>query len=713
MRAVCTALASLGLAAFGMPAVAQQATSPPVATSAAKKQAAVENIVVTATRRGENINKVPYSITALSGAALQRQGITDLASIRNSVAGLQSADYGGRGANLNNNFIIRGVNTEDPGVGQSEFPDLAGSTVSNYIDDTPLFVNLKLTDVQRVEVLRGPQGTLFGADSEGGTVRTIHNKPDPDKFDYQVDGTMSGTVRADQPNSASDVMLNIPITPRFAVRLNGGYQRDAGFIDGDNAFLYNKPGNLPYAAQPVLANPADPLNSPARTTTDHAINTDRIWFVRADALWKLTDDITAEFGYQHQNDQSNGFAFEYPGSNYVIKRRIPINPSDTTTDIESLTLTGDFGFGTVTSSSSYYNVDVNDLYDNSGIDVQEPYYYGNYPRITTPNYDYNHDRAFAEEVRLVSPRGRYFDYVVGVFYQNRRTEADSVETVPGFAKWANLPGSGPPGYDSWSDYITEYYFGTRPGTLNPPDLSYDFRRDVQFTDLAAFGEGTFHITDHWRIIGGFRVFAEDFRQTTIQHIYYGGESFGSDTLGTSEGTGGHRSQDQIFKASTSYDITNNMLAYFVFSQGYRAGGANAYPIGNCVFCDPASYQSFGPDSVNNYEAGLKGTTGRLRYSASIYDMEWSNIQLEVSSQSGTPIIVNGNGARSTGTELEAHYNLNDATTLSAGYAYTNAVLTQSFDVGDGFYATKGGLLPGVSRHQFNFAADYAPTLLAD
>jgi iron complex outermembrane receptor protein len=672
-----------------------------------------EEVIVTATRRNEKTSKIPYSITALSGATLARRGVTDLAGLRNSVVGLQATDYGERASNVNNGFVIRGITTNDIGVGESEFPNLAGNTVSNYIDDTPLFVNLKLTDVERVEILRGPQGTLFGADSVGGTVRTIHNKPDPAGFDYQVDGTLSGTDRASQPNSATNIMLNVPITDTFAVRLNAGYDREAGFINADNAVIFNTPGGVNLHSQPVLANPANPLTSPYLTTTDHGINSSEVWFVRGDALWHINDDYTAEINYQHQVNDSDGFNFEYPGADYGSRRRIPINPSTTKTDIVAATMTADFGFGTVTSSSSYYNVDTRDLYDNSGIDVQLPYYYGSYPRITTTNFDANTDRAFAEEARLVSTPGKYFDYVAGIFFQNRRTVADSVETVPGFASWANLPGSGPGGAGTWANYLTQYYGGTRPGSLNPADLTYDFKRSVRFTDLAAFGEATFHLTPHWRLIGGVRVFTEDFHQTTIQHLYNAGTSFGSDSLGTSDGTGSKRSQDQIFKASTAYDLGPHTMAYFVFSQGYRAGGANAYPIGTCVFCNSASLVPFGPDQANNYEIGIKGSYGRSRYTAAIYQIDWSNIQLEVSSTAGTPIIVNGNGARSRGVELEEHYDMTNELTLTGGYAYTNAVLTQAFAITGGYDGAAGALLPGVSRHQVNGALDYLPAQLAD
>jgi iron complex outermembrane receptor protein len=208
------------------------------------------------------------------------------------------------------------------------------------------------------------------------------------------------------------------------------------------------------------------------------------------------------------------------------------------------------------------------------------------------------------------------------------------------------------------------------------------------------------------------VFQENFRQTTIQHIYDLGTTFASDSLGTSIGTGAKRSLDKIFKANTAYDLGPNTLAYFTFSQGYRAGGANAYPIGTCGYCNPTTYESFGPDSANNFELGIKGTEGRFRYTADIYDIEWNNIQLEVTSNAGTPIIVNGKSARSRGLELEGHYTLNDTITLAGGYAYTEAKITQDFTDG-GFSGIAGTPLPGVSHHQVNGNIDYSPPLWPD
>lgn len=701
------ALLTCGVALCAMPAAAQtQPAAPPA------KATVTEEVVVTSTRRRENVLKVPYNITAISGAQLKQKGIASLTDLRNQVPGLVAADYGNRGASINNTFIIRGVNTNDIGAGNAEFPNLGGATVSNYIDETPFFVNLRLSDIERVEVLRGPQGTLYGAGSVGGTVRTIHNKPDPGRFDYYFDTSMSGTDHADRPNATAEGMVNLPITDRLAVRLNGGYDLQAGFIDADNAFVF-RPGGayLPLNAQPVLQNPGDFLGSPALTQRLKGINRGRTWYARGDVLARFGDDATAELSYQHQDDFNNGFSAQYPGTDYVLRQRIPLTPALIKTDLAALTLTEDFGFATITSSSSYYNVDTRDLYDNSGIAVAYPYYYGSYPRLTTTNFDFNQDRAFTQEVRLVSPKGEHVDWVVGGYFQNRRTRAYSVETVPGFAAWANTPGSDTTGtYPTWADYLVNYYGSTRPGALTPADLNYDFKRDVQFTDMAGFGEMTLHLTPRWNLTGGVRVFHQNFRQTTVQHFYNAGTTFGADALGTSEGSGAKTFTDKIFKANMSYNVSPTTLAYFTFSQGFRAGGANAYPIGTCNFCDTAAYNSYAPDTVNNYEIGVKGTLGRFRYSAAAYNLDWSGIQLEVSSAAGTPIILNGKGARSTGLEFEGSYRVSDALTLSGGYAYVNPILTDDFGTPSGYSGKAGAILPGVSRHQFNWSADYGMAL---
>jgi iron complex outermembrane recepter protein len=162
-------------------AQATQAASP---AAASQPVGGLEEVVVTASRREQTVQDIPYNISAISSAQLDAAGITDLASISRVVPGLQSPDLGARAAGVNSTFIIRGLNTSDV---SNAFvaPNLTVPLVSTYIDEVPLFTNLRLTDIQRIEVLRGPQGTLYGSGSVGGTVRVIHNAPNTERTEFR------------------------------------------------------------------------------------------------------------------------------------------------------------------------------------------------------------------------------------------------------------------------------------------------------------------------------------------------------------------------------------------------------------------------------------------------------------------------------------------------------------------------------------------------
>jgi len=693
------------LASYSSIAAAQEAPAPP--TDASQADAApvdTGDIIVTATRRAESTLRVPYNISAVGADTLARSGITDINQIRALVPGLAGPDYGQRGNSINNSFIIRGVNTSSLNSLSSSFPNLGGSAVSSYIDETPLFVNLKLIDVNRVEVLRGPQGTLFGAGSVGGTIRTIHNRPDFKSFDYNAEGGVSGTQNAHEPNYNFNATVNVPFGETLALRVSGSYERAAGFIDATQAVVYT-PGAGANSPQPVLADPANPVTSGFTTRSLRDVNAGKSWSVRAALRWRPIDPIDLELAYQHQRDDSNGFNYEYPGSDYQLLRHVGVEPSTTETDLYSATAIVELGFASLTSSSSYYQVDTDGQYDNSGIVENLPYYYGGFPRLSDIDYNAYKDRAFTEEVRIVSPGDGRFNYVLGGYYQYRKSSVFQYDIIPGITSWANLPGSGDAG-GRFVDDVPAFFGGTPPGTVpnRPIDTAFDFSRNVRFRDVAAFGELSYKITPAVKITGGFRQFWQKFRQDTVQHYYYAGTTFGSDSLGTSTGQGARSFSDHIFKANASWDFAPDQLAYFTFSQGFRAGGANAFPVGTCGLCDSADLIPYKSDRANNYELGVKGKIGSFHYSTAVYKIDWTDIQLSVSSAAGTPIIVNGEGARSQGFELEAGVRIGQLN-LNGGYAYTDSVLTDSFTRPGGFDGVKGTSLPGVSKHQLSLGAD--------
>jgi outer membrane receptor protein involved in Fe transport len=205
---VLTAL--YGTAAWSADAVTD-ATSTASATASADEADTLQEVTVTATRREASAQDLPMSITAVSGAQLEAAGIEDVASLARSMAGISYTDKGPFGDVNGSTLIIRGLNSEAT-AGQLALATSIVPPVATYVDDTPLYVNLRLDDLDHVEILRGPQGTLYGSGSLGGTVRYVQNAPDPSGFDARFSAGTSDTQHTHAPNSDFSGMLNIPLS---------------------------------------------------------------------------------------------------------------------------------------------------------------------------------------------------------------------------------------------------------------------------------------------------------------------------------------------------------------------------------------------------------------------------------------------------------------------------------------------------------------------
>src|ERR1700676_4302202 len=239
-QATLSSLTAAVLAAlYGIPAAADKA---------AVDENSLQEVVVTATRRAVSAQDLPISITAVTGATLDKAGIEDISGLAHSMAGVSYADKGPFGGVSGSNLIIRGLNSETL-TGVPAAPSPIVPPVATYIDDTPLFVNLRLQDLDRVEVLRGPQGTLYGSGSLGGTIRFVQNPPDPSGFDAKVEAGLSKTNHTHALNEDVNGMLNLPVSDTLAVRMNAGWTDDAGFINQPNLYALDASG-VPVAAQP-------------------------------------------------------------------------------------------------------------------------------------------------------------------------------------------------------------------------------------------------------------------------------------------------------------------------------------------------------------------------------------------------------------------------------------------------------------------------------
>jgi iron complex outermembrane recepter protein len=676
--------------------------------------AEMDEIIVTATRRDQSVSDIPYNISAIGAADIQGSGVTDLQGLTQMVPGLVSPDLGPRASSMNSALTIRGLNASSV---NTQDQNIAAPVVSTYVDETPLFANLKMTDMARVEVLRGPQGTLYGSGSLGGTVRLIHNAPDLTATELDVSARTSHTANAANPSGAIDVIANLPISDSLAFRTSFGYERLAGFTDA--LAVAELTGN----SQPVLADPADPLHSPPVFAERRGIDWANTWYARGALLWKPGDDLKFTLTYQHQTDQSGGFsqtnpAFRYDQTLYVEQ------PGSFATDLASFDVSLDAGFATVSSSSSYTSQTSSSQFDLTGLIESLAQFYGNYPRTLSPIYIDSADKAFTEELRFVSKDSGPWDWVSGAYYSHRRETLDQVEPILGFANWSEVPGSGQPAgctvqspscpYPNFGDVIQYYKGGIRP-SLNPyPDLNFTMDRHVSFSDAALFNETSYHFTDKWQATAGGRIFWQHYEQTLSQTLPMCGpfcSQSGTDPTGLTADSQAKGFRSQIFKLNTSYEVANHTLVYVTWSEGFRRGGVNALPTGPCYYCEDVALLTYKPDVARNTEVGIKGSFGpRTSYTLTLYNIDWTNPQIEANTLlGGFDFVTNGTRARSRGVEAELAMPLSQTTKLELGYSHTNSVLTAGFQAGivPDVIGYSGDRLPGVSKQQATLALDYS------
>ena len=344
----------------------------------------LEEVIVTATRRATSTQDVPYNISAYGGDIIEKRQLLDLGDFVKNVPGLSHNDVGLREAGNNSTLVMRGLSAE-PGGGAGEIPSLARPTVSTYVGETPVYYNLRLTDIDRVEVLRGPQGTLYGAGSLGGTLRIMPNKPDADDVALRLNTSVSSTQDADDPNYNYDAMVNVPLGEQFAMRLSGGYAREAGFVDAiglrprdeDGAFLLEDPNDL-VGSGPVVS-----------SGTREDSNDGNVKHARLGLLWNVNDDVEALFSYHFQETETDNRQGQTIGEDRTLDQS-GTAPFESDLNMASLEVVADLGFATLTSATSALELSVESGQDNSQFYEESfAFFYFYYPRTVS----YTHLRA--------------------------------------------------------------------------------------------------------------------------------------------------------------------------------------------------------------------------------------------------------------------------------------------------------------------------------
>lgn len=692
---------------------ASLAVSVPLATMA-QEEGALEEVIVTATRRAQTVQEIPYNITAISGDQIAAAGATDLASLLRTVPGVVFADMGARANSQNSSIVLRGLSVNKQ-VDGGAFANLAVPTVSSYMDDTPLFLNLRLTDIERVEVLRGPQGTLYGSGSLAGTVRYIHNRPDTENTAFSIGASVESMSESDEQSYDFSAMANVPVSVNAAFRVAATYADIGGLFDATDVFERDSAGI------PVLQDPADVVGSPAAVVPTAAdVDESEAYSIRGSLLVDASDNVELVFVAHQQHQESTGDGFREGFQSDYTYPAASINTFEEDATLLSLEVQADLGFATLTSSTSSTKTEIETSRDLSPIiPILDSAYacliYGCYPRGLFIGNEPAERKDFTQELRLVSSGDGAVDWLVGAYYSDQEADLVLAQTVFGYADWANTPGSDvffadaylgyPGGFGlTWADMIFGY-------VANPADEDYQFFNDrtVDFEDLALYGEVTYHATDDWQLTFGARFFEQEYKSSLLSEFTNCGifcSEDGTDVRGVSSATSKEDTSDEIFKFNTSYALNDDTNIYFTWAEGFRHGGANALPVGAFGITDDLiPYEA---DKTTNYEAGIKGSfgDGRYDYTVAAYFIDWDDPQLDVFvSLAFLPAVVNGTAAESTGLEIELRGQPTDNLSFALGYNYTDAELTKDFVAGS-VTGVKGSPLPGVAESMANVAMDY-------
>ena len=623
------------------------------------------------------------------------------------MAGVNYADKGPDGGTTGSTLIIRGLNSED--TSDLAFPTPIVPPVATYVDETPLFVDLRLQDLDHVEILRGPQGTLYGSGSLGGTIRFVQNAPEPRAFDAKAEIGLSDTAHTHALNEDINGMLNLPVSETIAVRLNASFTDEAGFINQPDLFVLGPSG------VPVAANPGNLLSRPETYSKD-GVNSYGYRTARIATLWKPNDDFHAQLSYYYQLSTGNGYPYSSPliyGVNSLSSTDNLLESTRDKVDLAALTLEYDLGFATMTSASSWAHHDNRTLNDGTAVyenfSFYTPYYGGN-PRAVFPRQGGLDDKLWSQEFRLTSKTGGAVDWVGGVFFRDEQTYIEDHEYYPGYNDFYNAcvpvygAGSSQCGIGEYGpiNNVTQI-----DGISLVKDQSYIGDFETRFKDLAAFGEATLHLTSAWSLTGGSRVFKQTVTQAQQTGLLFDGPEFVANESASDEW------RRALWKINTAYQIDKSNLMYATWSQGFRRGGVNALPPTEPAnnYVTPPSLTKLEPDTANNYEIGAKGTLqNRYRYSAAIYDIQWKNIQ---EGAQLTPLVlpgaINVGNGYSRGLELELFGQFTEHFSGQMGYTYDETKLTSLSSIalaGLTVPPVVGSALPGTPKNSLALGIDY-------
>jgi len=624
------------------PAHAQQATS-------------LEEIIVTAQKRTENLQQVPVSIQALGTEKLEELNVADFDDY---VKFLPSVSYQtfGPGFAL---VYMRGVASGGDGNHSGPLP-----SVGVYLDEQPITtitgaLDLHMYDVARVEALAGPQGTLYGASSQAGTIRIITNKPDPSGFSASY-GVEANTVAGGDMGYLGEGYVNVPLGEKAAIRLVGWARKDGGYIDN---IAYQR--TWPACADSGLV-PVEDCTTDSSRLAKKNFNEVDTFGARAALRIDLNDNWTVTPTIMAQSMEADGvFGYDQTLGKYKTAHVYPDFTKDKWWQA-ALTVEGKIANLDVVYAGAYLDRNIDSELDYSDYSY---FYdvYGSYSLyITDANgnptigqYIWADDgfKKVSHELRISTPSDRRLRGVLGLFWQKQT-------------------------HDILQRYLVD--------DLNPAYWVTGWDETIWLTqqqrvdrDEAIFGELSFDITEKLTATGGIRFYSFD---NTLEGFFgYGDWGWSSNgeaqcnALGLTEPYRGApckyldkrtKDSDSIGKVNLTYRITDDHMVYATWSEGFRPGGINRR----------GTLPPYAADTLTNYELGWKTTwaDGRLRFNGALFQESWDDFQFALLGQNGLTEIKNAAQAEILGVEMDLAWALTDNFQVSGGVAWIDSELTKPY-----------------------------------
>ena len=669
-----------------------------LAQTAAAAPTDVGEVTVTTTRRDSTVQDAPVNIAAVGAAQLQEQGIVTLNSLASIVPGLTIVNQGSRG---DQPIIVRGLNA-NPLASSEALNNDGGGTVATYVGEIPFYIHLRLNDMERVEVLLGPQGTLYGAGTLAGAIRYIPNRPSFSGYSADLRLNAYGYSEGSGVSTDAGFTVNAPLSDTFALRASVDYLNDNGFVD------------YPFVVNTIGVSDPDPnFNSPAsvaaNTHREEDVNTERTFSARAALRWRPVESLDLNLTYYRQRQDVGGRQISsalstVPGIGPWEANLRVVEPQTRTDDLVALEASLDLGFAQLTSATGWSQYRETGQRDQTDLLISLEFSYEAFPSFTAFTLDTNQAESWTQELRLVSSTESRFGWIAGAFFNHSNSNGISREFTPN--------------YDTFL------------GTNRPDDLEYISEGRSRLTELAAYGELSYQLTPAWQVTVGGRYYHYDLKteqaaDTPLFNTFLGAAP---DAITLNFEAGGQRNSGFLYKFNTSYRINPNALAYFTISQGYRIGNSNGVPAcpvplpqGQNI-CGQPNELAYQPDKTTNFELGLHSDwfDRRLRINGAVYYVNWENPQVSSATLIGLqPITRNAPQARSYGVELGIVARPIEHLTISANYAYVHANLTAPAPNlvptlrPPGFQGTviylngqSGDRLPGSPEHKGSLRVNY-------